>query len=62
MSFLTAQWNNLALINYEIDAKILENYIPKGTEIDNWNGKCYISLVDHVRKCKTIRDENSVSY
>lgn len=45
MSFLTAQWNNLALINYEIDAKILENYIPKGTEIDNWNGKCYISLV-----------------
>jgi len=45
MSFLTAQWNNLALINYEIDAKILEKYIPKGTEIDNWNGKCYISLV-----------------
>lgn len=45
MSFLTAEWKNLALINYEIDAKILENYIPKGTEIDNWNGKCYISLV-----------------
>ncbi len=45
MSFLTAQWNNLALINYEIDAKILENYIPKGTEIDSWNNKCYVSLV-----------------
>lgn len=45
MSFLTAEWKNLALINYEIDAKILENYIPKGTEIDNWNGKYYISLV-----------------
>lgn len=45
MSFLTAQWNNLALINYEIDAKILEYYVPKGTEIDNWNGKCYVSLV-----------------
>ena len=45
MSFLTAEWKNLALINYEIDAKILENYIPKGNEIDNWNGKCYISLV-----------------
>ena len=45
MSFLTAQWKNLALFNYEIDAKTLEQYIPKGTEIDIWNGKCYISLV-----------------
>ncbi len=45
MSFLTAEWKNLALINYEIDAEILENYIPKGTEIDTWNNKCYISLV-----------------
>ena len=45
MSFLTAQWKNLALFNYEIDAKILEQHIPKGTEIDIWNGKCYISLV-----------------
>ena len=45
MSFLNAQWKNLALFNYEIDAKILEQHIPKGTEIDVWNGKCYISLV-----------------
>lgn len=45
MSFLKAQWNNLALINYEIDANILEKYIPNGTEIDLWNDKCYVSLV-----------------
>jgi hypothetical protein len=45
MSFLKAQWKNLALINYEIDATRLEKYIPNGTEIDFWNGKCYISLV-----------------
>ncbi len=45
MSFLTAQWKNLALINYEIDASILEKYLPKGTEIDFYNGKCYVSLV-----------------
>jgi uncharacterized protein YqjF (DUF2071 family) len=43
--FLTAEWNDLALINYEIDPKILENYIPKGTAIDLWNDKCYISLI-----------------
>ena len=45
MSFLTAQWKNLALFNYEVDAEILEKYIPNGTELDIWNGKCYISLV-----------------
>jgi len=45
MSFLTAEWNDLAIFNYEIDPKILDNYVPKGTELDLWNGKCYISLI-----------------
>ena len=45
MSFLTAEWNDLAIANYEIDAKILEKYVPFGTELDLWNGKCYISLI-----------------
>ena len=45
MSFLTAEWNDLALINYEIDPKFLQNYVPKGTELDLWNGKCYLSLI-----------------
>lgn len=45
MNFLTAHWKNLALINYEIDAIILDKYIPMGTEIDLWNNKCYVSLV-----------------
>lgn len=45
MSFLTAKWTNLALINYEIDAKLLEKHLPNGTELDFWNNKCYVSLV-----------------
>lgn len=45
MSFLTAEWNDLAMFNYEIDPNILENYVPKGTELDLWYGKCYISLI-----------------
>jgi uncharacterized protein len=44
-SFLTAEWNDLAIINYEINPDILKNYIPKGTELDLWNGKCYLSLI-----------------
>ncbi|MBC7523146.1 MAG: DUF2071 domain-containing protein [Flavobacterium sp.] len=45
MSFLTAEWNDLALINYEINPDLLQKYIPNGTELDLWNGKCYISLI-----------------
>ena len=49
-SFLKAEWKNLALFNYEVDAKILEKYVPAGTEIDLWNNKCYVSLVGFIFK------------
>jgi uncharacterized protein YqjF (DUF2071 family) len=45
MSFLTAEWNDLLFINYEIEPKLLKNYVPIGTELDLWNNKCYISLI-----------------
>ena len=45
MSFLTAEWNNLAMINYVIDPKILEKYVPSGTELDFFEGKCYVSFI-----------------
>ena len=45
MSFLTAEWNDLAFINYVIDPKILEEYVPNGTVLDLWNDKCYVSLI-----------------
>jgi hypothetical protein len=44
-TFLTAEWRKLALANYVIDPKILEKYVPKGTELDIWEGKCFVSLV-----------------
>ncbi|WP_264531406.1 YqjF family protein [Flavobacterium sp. N502540] len=50
MNFLKAEWKNLALFNYEIDAEILEKYTPSGTEIDIWNNKCYVSLVGFMFK------------
>lgn len=49
-SFLKAEWKNLALFNYEVDARILEKYVPVGTEIDLWNNKCYVSLVGFMFK------------
>ena len=45
MKFLTAEWRKLAIINYEINPVFLENYLPKGTELDFYKGKCLVSLV-----------------
>ncbi|PWJ44565.1 YqjF family protein [Sediminitomix flava] len=45
MSFLKAEWRKLAFANYVIDKEILQKYVPVGTEIDTWEGKCYVSLV-----------------
>jgi uncharacterized protein len=43
--FLTAEWNNLIMANYIIDPVILKPYLPNKTELDFYNGKCYISLI-----------------
>jgi uncharacterized protein len=43
--FLTAEWRYLALLNYEVDPKILSLFVPAGTELDFWNGKMFVSLV-----------------
>lgn len=45
MKFLQAEWRKLAIINYEIDPEILIKYLPKGTELDFYKEKCYVSLV-----------------
>lgn len=45
MNFLKAEWRKLAIINYEIDPEILLPYLPKGTELDFYKGRCYVSLV-----------------
>lgn len=45
MSFLSAQWRKLAIANYVIDEQLLLHYLPAGTELDLWEGKCYVSLV-----------------
>ena len=43
--FLESKWQRLVSINYVVDAKILEPYIPAGTELELFNNKCFVSLV-----------------
>jgi hypothetical protein len=45
MTFLTASWRKLLMANYEIAPEVLLPYVPYGTELDFWQGKCYVSLV-----------------
>lgn len=33
------------MINYPVEKKILEPYLPYKTEMDLWNGLCYVSLI-----------------
>lgn len=43
--FLSAYWKHLIFINYEVEPSVLQPYLPNGTELDWYNGKCLVSLV-----------------
>jgi uncharacterized protein YqjF (DUF2071 family) len=43
--FLTAEWRYLAMFNYEVPPELLVPLVPRGTELDSWQGKVWVSLV-----------------
>jgi uncharacterized protein YqjF (DUF2071 family) len=43
--FLTAEWRKLIMAQYAVEPKLLEPYLPAGTELDFFQGRCYVSLV-----------------
>ncbi len=42
---LTAAWRYLAMINYEVPARLLGPLVPAGTELDTWGGATLASMV-----------------
>jgi uncharacterized protein len=44
-TFLTAEWRKLIMVNYAIDPEILKKYVPPHTELDFFNGVCYVSVI-----------------
>jgi uncharacterized protein len=43
--FLTTEWRDLLMLNYEIDTALALPFIPSGTELDSFQGKACVSLV-----------------
>ena len=43
--FLRAEWRNLAIMSWPIDAALLAPRVPAGTELDLWNGQALVSVV-----------------
>lgn len=43
--FLTAEWRWLAMLNYEAPPEILKPWLPRGVELDSWQGRTLVSVV-----------------
>ncbi len=43
--FLTGEWRHLAMVNYEVDPAILAGVVPFGTELDDYHGRVFVSMV-----------------
>jgi len=43
--FLSAEWRDLVMLNYEVEPGLLNLYVPPGTSLDSFQGKTYLSLV-----------------
>ena len=43
--FLSAEWRDLAMLNYAVSPDLLHPLVPSGTELDDWHGTTYLSVV-----------------
>lgn len=43
--FLTAEWRHLLMVNYVVEPAVLAPLVPTGTELDDWQGRTYVSVV-----------------
>lgn len=44
-TFLTAEWRDLVMLNYDVDPVLLRALVPDGTELDTWNRRTLMSVV-----------------
>jgi uncharacterized protein len=44
-TFLSAEWRDLVLLNYEVDPLLLRKYLPRGVELGTFEGRTFVSVV-----------------
>ena len=44
-TFLTAEWRYLVMLNYVVDPDLLKPLVPRGTELDWFDNRTYLSVV-----------------
>lgn len=53
--FLTAEWRSLVMLNYTIDRAVLTPWLPRGAELDLWQGEAVVSMVGFLfRDCRVL--------
>jgi uncharacterized protein YqjF (DUF2071 family) len=60
--FLTAEWRDLVMLNYEVDPAYLQRLVPAGTELDSFSGKTYASLVGFRFRDTRLRGRFSIPF
>ena len=43
--FLSAEWRDLVMLNYEVDSELLAQNVPRGTELHAFERRVYVSFV-----------------
>jgi uncharacterized protein len=43
--FLSAEWRDLVMLNYEVEPAVLRQYVPSGVELDMFERRTFVSLV-----------------
>jgi uncharacterized protein YqjF (DUF2071 family) len=43
--FLTAEWRHLVMLNYSIERRLIEPFVPSGLELDEYQSTTYVSIV-----------------
>lgn len=44
-AFVTAEWKRLIMLNFSVEPQVLRHFTPRGTEIDDWHGTTFVSVV-----------------
>jgi len=60
--FLTAEWRELLMLNFEVNPACLQHFVPAGTELDFFEGKTYVSLVGFLFRQTKLRGQFPIPF